>query len=554
MDPQSRAQHDKPLKQRTKGTENPTETVVIDNLRMYRRALSRRLRDWRKLERKSLEDVQNELEKIFHVVESQDQTRWILKQVHEELREHGVAWLERDDPVFIDLSIASLEVIAYAYGIHPLLLDPLLAVDVQVDCVVQGCTDFVEVSQLEGATSYGYRAHYSFPTSRLSGMDNAAIVWLQLDPGGYSDVHHHGGTEFIWAKKGTIEVRFPDSGLWTPLNEGDFAHYYAEQTHGAWSVKECGESAEVFIIRFDPSVASGSRHQLVTNVRGEKWTRDIKARVVAELQALLVPSPIPRPAANEDRELSLASDYTVGLGSLLQRIASQRSNSQSHGRSTSDFIGDRFGLGRLLQLLASEGFRGQGNALSLGDLANRAKGTSEQGTQEDRYSRSKLDRIQHGQAPVSLVDLEHLARLYEVEPFLLYDYLHPALRPAIAVRHGLHPSNDEAEEDWSELPASYLREQGVRYFIPKRRLADSDTSISIVELERAMSTPQNRHPGFEILVPLKGRLRIKFGGGDGYVLDEREHRFAQFDSSRVHQVTNDSAIDTARFLVVRFYE
>ena len=151
-------------------------------------------------------------------------------------------------------------------------------------------------------------------------------------------------------------------------------------------------------------------------------------------------------------------------------------------------------------------------------------------------------------------DLELLALVYGVEPFLLYDYLHPALRPAIAVRHGLNPSGDEGSADWDELPATYLRERGVRYFIPRRRLADSDTSIAIVELDPAKSTPPNRHPGHEILVPLEGRLRIKFGEGEGYILDETLHRFAQFDSNLEHQVINDSTTDHARFLVVRLYE
>ena len=175
------------MKQRISGTAKVTETGPIKVLRIYRRELSRRLRDWRRLVRKTVQDVQSELDKILQIIGAREHTEPFVELIHEELREKGkgVEWLERDDPVDINLSIASLEIIACAYGIHRLLLDPLLAPLLQVDCVVQGRNDFVEVSQLEGATSYGWNAHYLFPTSRLSGMDNAAIVWLKLDPGGF---------------------------------------------------------------------------------------------------------------------------------------------------------------------------------------------------------------------------------------------------------------------------------------------------------------------------------------------------------------------------------
>jgi hypothetical protein len=200
-------------------------------------------------------------------------------------------------------------------------------------------------------------------------------------------------------------------------------------------------------------------------------------------------------------------------------------------------VRDRFGLARLLRLVYSERFQGPRNEISLPDLERRAQ------NQGLRFRRGHFDRLHHGEATLEREELRDLAKVYEVEPMLLFDFLFPALRNAVVVRR---------PEDWRLLPAEFLGCPGVNYYSPCRRLSDSDISIAMVEFTRAAGTPVNRHPGHELLLPLEGHLEVRFGDTRTGI-SAGEHLFAHYHSRGEHQVANVGE-DPARALVIRFYE
>ena len=501
------------------------DAALSNSYLISKHLLACRLREQRLLDHKTQQEVNKRLTKILAGYKFKKKAD--VSGVHSIVKA-GVSALETAEPGDVALNIESLEIIANAYDMHRLLLDPLISRRENVNCIVQRKVDFVEVSAIPGATTEGVKSHYRYPRARLNGTENTAIVWLGLegststqgnaDEVAHSDTHSHGGNELMWVLSGTVEVRLDDSGLRTKLDEGEFIHFYAEQAHSAWKVAEMTAGAEVLIIRFYPSSAS-SRHQLATAISKDPqtWSTYLKSRVRTEFQSV------------------------VGL---------EHTSPQASKRTAAptDPVGDSYGLGRLLQLIASEKFRGKGESFTLSSLAKKAQRSSGEGTD---LNRSRIDRLHHGQAGVMARELRGIAQLYEVEPFLLYDYLFPARRTAIVVRGGTLPSSEEG--DWRQLPDEYLSSGNVRYYVPTRRLADSDTSIAIVELSARECTPRNRHPGHEVLIPLAGSIRIQFGDGDGFELRHDRDRFAQFDSSLAHRVVNDG-VDDARFVVVRFYE
>jgi quercetin dioxygenase-like cupin family protein len=192
---------------------------------------------------------------------------------------------------------------------------------------------------------------------------------------------------------------------------------------------------------------------------------------------------------------------------------------------------DRQAFGRFLKLLCSERLRGVGKGLSLTQLAIRA------GESKYSFSRSKLDRILSGQSPVAEEDLPKLAELCEVEPMALYDFLLPDFHSAIAV-HG--------QDDMDKVKAPFLPE-GVTYWLPRRRLAHSETMIALLTLEPNRGTKANRHPGQEILVLLEGQVRVRLGADDWLL----EKGFcAHYESNAEHTAWNVGK-ETAKLLCIK---
>lgn len=390
------------------------------------------------------------------------------------------------------MTLSDLNLIAESYGIHPLMLHPLLSNRLGGASIhVESFDRFMEVPGEFGAGSC-----YRIPHVKLQGSEELAFVHLRLDGGGFSDRHSHPGDELIFCLTGTIQLRLENSGLWTILGAGDYAHFYAEQVHSAHNIGD--DPAELFIIRFYQLESMGTRFRILADLKSKTRRGAHTARAVQELMSAVDPLMV----ASED----------------LPEII------------------DRFGLGRLLQMIS------EGNGISLRKLEEAGKKA------RLGFNRSKFHRLHNGDAPVTKKQLVALARTYGIHPMLLFDFLFPALRNAVVVRH--------SDNDFYQMPEDLVGVQGVKYFCPCRRLADSDISIAVIELDVGGKSPVNRHPGHELLLPLSDgtiAIRLGEGGETGVRLSGRGSKYAHYFSNQDHYVANagDSKV---RCLLLRFYE
>ena len=99
-----------------------------------------------------------------------------------------------------------------------------------------------------------------------------------------------------------------------------------------------------------------------------------------------------------------------------------------------------------------------------------------------------------------------------------------------------------------------------------RRLAGSDCSIAVLELEPGGKTVFNRHPGIEMLYPISGSAVVNFQDGQlnpddisQRLVSSQQPGFLYFKSKNIHQVCHHASSDSdadevCRLLVIRFYD
>jgi quercetin dioxygenase-like cupin family protein len=407
---------------------------------------------------------------------------------------------------------ALLLILSRAYGIPRLMLDSLLSQPVNDLCPKERFAEFREVSRYlsrqeeetiancifqdaDRRPAYGNGATYRIPRKKVVGTENFAIIHLELERDGHSDVHFHPGDELMFVLDGSIDVHFEESGLRTRIDRSGYIHFNSGQMHGAWNA--CQGKAAVLVLRF---------YHLDGNETDSGDGPEDKEQL---------------PGARKKRV-------------VLHR---QRGNT---GRNATSLVSDRKGLGRLLRLICSEPETPMNSARSLDYLKNisNANGLS--------YTRAKIDRIQHGLSPVKQDELTGLAKVFETAPVLLHDFVSPALPNAVVVRY---------PEDWNEVDAKYYDDSpGVTYRQPRRRLVDANTSIMLVELNPKAVTPSHHHPGLEIIVPLEGSIDVKFGDAKVHLNgEEAGASYIHFVSNTSHCIGN-AGEGTAKLLVIRLYE
>jgi len=410
----------------------------------------------------------------------------------------------------LDLTCADCTLLAEAYGVHRILLDPVLVAPSEEVCLRERFDDFLVVGDRD-EKAYGRDAEYGIPSRKFVGEESFVVVHLHIKPGGCSDIHWHRGDELIFVRKGAIDVLLRNSGLRARLNRWDFIHFYAEQVH--WVHNTTSEPADLFILRFRPS---RRRFDLLRGLRTKKPRKALVSRAIRELLATVAP------------------DAAVAVAQL------------EHSPPGVDSpVLDRAGLGRLLQLLSSEKFSRGLVRLTLDELARQ--------TEKIGFNRAKLHRLHHGLAPVTMRDLLSLAPGYGAKPILFYDYLFPVLRNAIAVQQRGDPASPfDDPGDFRAVPPECGGEANCVYRVPCRRLADTDAVFAVVELPRDGSTPENRHPGHEILLPLRGKMDVRFGAAS-VPINTDEGVFAHFHSDRMHQLCNVGDTPATAF-VIRAYD
>jgi quercetin dioxygenase-like cupin family protein len=410
------------------------------------------------------------------------------------------------------LTFSQMRDFAIRMGIHALMLDPLLSEPVKTPCLLLDLesTTSTPSSALHGRfrrvvgrtnTSIYGKAQYSIPEKRLAETD-AAFVYVVLPPGDGSDAHHHPNDELIVVLTGRVELVLIDSGVRIELHEGDYAHFNADQNHTARNLTS--DPASMFVIRFYhlgvPNTRQAMRHSL-------------------------------RAATRQQTPRRLDDDTWAWI----QETAAQRPR---FSRSLdSDTIPDRvensIGLARLL------------SRLPLPKKTHFKKRINRTLTPEQWLSELQFDRID---TPVRRIrDIE---AVYEAYNLLLADFIFPSVPREVVVRR------DESFRDWADAAAIAKRvfetsaDPGVHYEIPKRSLSCSDVSIAMLSLEVGRNTISNSHPGYELLLPLHGTVRVERNGE--LMCTVSKGQVAHYDSETPHLVSNKSS-ERAEMIVIRFF-
>jgi hypothetical protein len=157
--------------------------------------------------------------------------------------------------------------------------------------------------------------------------------------------------------------------------------------------------------------------------------------------------------------------------------------------------------------------------------------------------------------------LTKIVKLFQSQPkadlprVLLDGYLPPNALRVVTVR-GAAASNPEGR-DWVAPPVDEPGQdaQWATYRIPARTLANSDVSVVLLDLRSDGHTAWNRHPGFEMVIPISGTVRIEFdqNGVASKSKDAGPHSMVVYRSSISHRVVECGEDEAeARVLVIRF--
>src|SRR5205823_77750 len=100
-------------------------------------------------------------------------------------------------------------------------------------------------------------------------------------------------------------------------------------------------------------------------------------------------------------------------------------------------------------------------------------------------------------------------------------------------------------EDWTGL--------GVKYLVPRCNLALSDTFLLIVDLDEGQKTKLNKHPGFELAIPLgEGEIAVEFTEDERqFKVSGKDRQYAHYSSQKYHRLVNIGPT-SAKVFVARF--
>jgi hypothetical protein len=331
-----------------------------------------------------------------------------------------------------------------------------------------------------------------------------------LDPGAATPVHWHPGEELVLPLVGLTEVFLEKPAVRTRIREGEFIHFYTEQEHRFQNPTE--QQVRLLSIR---TGISSLRERLYQSLCRRTPAPRAAARAYAECRENVIPQKTPLPNAQ-----------AIGMHSV-----------------------DRQSLARYLSSVMSSERRVERDKRTLDDLANSARGFG--------FSRSWVYRLHQGTARVQTKDLPKLAQIYGISPVHLVDFLIPATRPTVMGQYGRLGS----DSDWTRMPElseSYTMDQGLSFRISRCRLTDSDLALAHATLSpRSAIAPKtlgNRHPGWEVLIPLSGKFRLHLESmSNGIDVEAERHAFAHFSSEQDHHVENYTD-EPARMLIIRVHQ
>jgi quercetin dioxygenase-like cupin family protein len=422
-----------------------------------------------------------------------------------------------------------------------------------------------------------------------------------------SHLHVHPGDEIVYVAEGTVFVQLENTGIWTPVQEGDFIHFNAEIPHAVWNLGP--RPAVAVIIRFFQL----KRHS--TRQRQNNTLQDLE-RLMGGLD-------------KADRGASKLLGGLRALDNLSQRIKqayklwteiapwvhdrTRRPQDRMKTMTADSEVQDVVGLSRFLHSylrdLPQEEAAGQRGLAKLRDAIKQLEPPPE-GAEKKRDWEAELGRVADYNAalqtfvdenfeeadrskvrscfeglPVDKGDppntrtLEKIAGLFSaLLPRVLLDgYIPPNALRVVVVRGAA--AQREQLLNWVE-PSGDDRGTGaehIHYRIPARTLANSDVSVVLLDLSPGGHSSWNRHPGYEALIPIRGSVEVVLdespaaahapGSNPGAVVsspaagaiiplngrtpDPDSGSIVVYRSSVPHMVRNAGSVD-ARVLVIRF--
>lgn len=451
-----------------------------------------------------------------------------------------------------------------------------------------------------GLVDFTIQGNSTPPTSRHEDRKPVSRVTELLknlgDPGvegiPHSKPHVHPGDEFIFVRRGTVYIQLENTGLWTPLQAGDYIHFNAEIPHAIWNVYD--EEAQAVIVRFFQLDRHGTRRQQIKTLQEiERLMSTISGHYgetpMTKLESLL----------QLDHNFRKWLDHSLKSYALWTQIApwvhdrTRRPVDRLREITRDTAVQDLVGLSSFLRLFVQAGIAdgfGSEPPLELVELrAALRKSPAPPATESPEKSdntesiRHELDWHgklknyveRHFQSPfwsrvtscfegvhvdkdvkIDVAVLEMIAEKLGMPRVLLDGYLAPPALRVVAIRGGQFASAD-FPQDWT-IPTDGARGEGamaVEYYIPSRTLANSDMSIVLLDLDVDGHTDYNAHPGFEMVITIAGATRVEFKDA---TLQEKfgatgdQDTLLVYHSSPSHRLCNANAEAHSRALVMRF--
>lgn len=482
-------------------------------------------------------------------------------------------------------------------------------------------TDWVKFGFTSGGVApkgvHGNRAEYVNATRRLRGMECAFVRFSlagNLDhpdydhtkdkhlppdpPAGYKPVtqlselisrhnradvqnrvpnsrrHVHPGDEFILVLDGEVIVQLENTGIWTPLRRGDYAHFTAEIPHAVWNLE--AKPAVTLILRFFQLKRHSTRQRQIealeeieTKMLGlgaeytnaatkdssllqrlkrdsRKWIDD--SMIVYRQWTRIAPWVHDRTRPPQDRLRAPANELSppptsevqdlVGLSRFLQTHVAQA----AHGYVV-DIAPATVEFGELKQAVRElnatdarldELERDETSGAATADaldvwFSNYVSYQQALSKFGERCKGGKMLAVRcafEGVPVASSVPdvgvLDALSYHLGVPRILLDGYLSPPALRIVAVRGAAEvvPTRVTVEgsaaagggSDWVRPPADEQAKNvgALEYMIPSRVLANSDISVVLLVLRERSFTSWNHHPGFEAVIPLDGQVTVEF--------------------------------------------
>lgn len=403
--------------------------------------------------------------------------------------------------------------------------------------------------------------------------------------------HVHPGDEYIYIVKGVARVLLENTGVFQTLTEGDYIHFTAEIPHSLWNLEN--GPMEALVIRFFQLNRQGIRDQQRTLLH-EIFEGMAKLRTLFEKSDRNRTKPSD-PDVPDDESADLSATFDKPLSALGRKLLEHWQHIEPWVRdrtrrpldrlrpSMPRSVLDPVGLASFIDCALSQPFPDLTKSPNSPDFWQKPHGraANEFKRQLSVANLQRLKRLRNGdlesdRSPPDSALLQQTANALEVPRALLDAFLSPpAIRVAI-VRGAKHKiANPTVASEYpfgfEYVPAPEDTWEGAgaaRYWLPSRTLANSDITVTRLDLKPAReSGPSysawNRHPGFECVIPLSGRVELEFQGWNGKSLmqidatAERDgtrplNNLLVYRSSWPHRLRLAAGCNDASLLILRF--